>query len=73
MSRAIVILGFDTIRNLALTLLLFEHMHNRSHAQEVRDVATSALFCGLLARSLARQPHARSRRSTDMRHVPATG
>ncbi|WP_062790680.1 HDOD domain-containing protein [Aquitalea pelogenes] len=53
-SRAIVILGFDTIRNLALTLLLFEHMHNRSHAQEVRDVATSALFCGLLARSLAR-------------------
>ncbi|NWK79419.1 HDOD domain-containing protein [Aquitalea sp. LB_tupeE] len=53
-SRAIVILGFDTIRNLALTLLLFEHMHNRSHAQEVRDVAASALFCGLLARSLAR-------------------
>jgi len=53
-SRAIVILGFDTIRNLALTLLLFEHMHNRSHAQEVRDVATKALFCGLLARSLAR-------------------
>jgi hypothetical protein len=48
-SRAIVILGFDTIRNLALTLLLFEHMHNRSHAQEVRDVATKALFCGLLA------------------------
>ncbi|WP_287878243.1 HDOD domain-containing protein [Aquitalea sp.] len=54
-SRAIVILGFDTIRNLALTLLLFEHMHNRSHAQEVRDVATKALFCGLLARSLARR------------------
>ena len=53
-SRAIVILGFDTIRNLALTLLLFEHMHNRSHAQEVRDVATGALFCGLLARNLAR-------------------
>ncbi|RQO77710.1 histidine kinase [Aquitalea sp. FJL05] len=53
-SRAIVILGFDTIRNLALTLLLFEHMHNRSHAQEVRDVAIKALFCGLLARNLAR-------------------
>jgi HD-like signal output (HDOD) protein len=56
-SRAIVILGFDTIRNLALTLLLFEHMHNRSHAQEVRDVATKALFCGLLARRLAQHSH----------------
>ncbi len=54
-SRAIVILGFDTIRNLALTLLLFEHMHNRPHAQEVKDVAIKALFCGLMTRALAQK------------------
>ncbi|WP_249605157.1 HDOD domain-containing protein [Chromobacterium sp. IRSSSOUMB001] len=52
-SRAIVILGFDTIRNLALSLLLFEHLHNRAHADEIRDVAIKTLFTGLLARSLA--------------------
>ena len=52
-SRAIVILGFDTIRNLALSLLLFEHLHNRAHADEIRDVAIKTLLTGLLARSLA--------------------
>ncbi|WP_199053381.1 HDOD domain-containing protein [Aquitalea sp. ASV15] len=52
-SRAIVILGFNTIRNLALTLLLFEHMNNHDHARDVYDITIKALFCGLLARQLA--------------------
>lgn len=51
-SRAIVILGYDNIRNLAISLLLFEHMHNRSHAIKLRDAVLSAFFGGLLARML---------------------
>ncbi|WP_024303266.1 HDOD domain-containing protein [Pseudogulbenkiania sp. MAI-1] len=52
-SRAIVILGFDTIRNLAITLLLFEHMHNKVHAAALKDTALRTFFCGLLTRELA--------------------
>ncbi|XZG68923.1 protein kinase domain-containing protein [Chitinibacteraceae bacterium HSL-7] len=47
-SRAIAILGFDTIRNLAMTLLLFEHMHNQVHAHNLREQALRAFFSGLL-------------------------
>lgn len=52
-SRAIVILGFDTIRNLAITLLLFEHMHNKVHAATLKDTALRTFFSGLLTRELA--------------------
>ncbi|WP_035052104.1 serine/threonine protein kinase [Andreprevotia chitinilytica] len=54
-SRAIVILGFDTIRNLAITLLLFEHMHNRPQAASLRDATLKAFFGGILARELGRK------------------
>ncbi|MBB5190075.1 HD-like signal output (HDOD) protein [Silvimonas terrae] len=52
-SRAIVILGFDTIRNLATTLLLFEHMNNKSHAAQLREGVLQAFYGGLLARQIA--------------------
>lgn len=43
-SRAIVILGFDTIRNLAITLLLFEHMHNKAQANKLKESVLRAFF-----------------------------
>ncbi|MDR3429194.1 HDOD domain-containing protein [Silvimonas sp.] len=58
-SRAIVILGFDAIRNLAITLLLFEHMHNKAHAAQLRDAVLQAFFGGLLARQIALECGAR--------------
>jgi serine/threonine protein kinase len=58
-SRAIVILGFDTIRNLAITLLLFEHMHNKSQAVALRDAVLSAFFGGILSRELGKKSGAR--------------
>ncbi|UXY13649.1 HDOD domain-containing protein [Chitiniphilus purpureus] len=54
-SRAIVILGFDAIRNLAITLLLFEHMHNKAQALTLRDSVLRAFFCGLLCRAIGRR------------------
>ena len=58
-SRAIVILGFDAIRNLAITLLLFEHMHNKAQAAKLRDAVLSAFFGGILARELGKKSGAR--------------
>ncbi|NNM82847.1 MAG: protein kinase [Burkholderiales bacterium] len=52
-SRAIVILGFDTVRNVAITLMLFEHLQNRSQAAKLRDEIISTFFSGVLARELA--------------------
>ncbi|AMC34071.1 serine/threonine protein kinase [Janthinobacterium sp. B9-8] len=58
-SRAIVILGFDAIRNLAITLLLFEHMHNKAQASALRDAVLSAFFGGILSRELGKKSGAR--------------
>jgi serine/threonine protein kinase len=52
-SRAIVILGFDRIRSLAVTILLFEHMQNKAHAARLRDVVLEIFFGGMLCRKLA--------------------
>ncbi|GGP18784.1 HDOD domain-containing protein [Silvimonas iriomotensis] len=54
-SRAIVILGFDTIRNLATSLLLFEHMNSKSHAAQLREGVLQAFYGGLLARQIAQE------------------
>ncbi len=49
-SRAVIILGFETIRNLAITLILFEHLQNKSQAVHLRDEIILAFFGGLTAR-----------------------
>ncbi|HQT25358.1 MAG TPA: HDOD domain-containing protein, partial [Burkholderiales bacterium] len=54
-SRAIVILGFDTVRSVAITLMLFEHLQNKSQASRLKDEIISTFFSGVLARELA--PH----------------
>ncbi len=54
-SRAVVILGFDTVRSVAITLMLFEHLQNKSQALMLRDEIISTFFSGVLARELA--PH----------------
>lgn len=54
-SRAVVILGFDTVRSVAITLMLFEHLQNKPQALMLRDEIISTFFSGVLARELA--PH----------------
>ena len=51
-SRAISILGYDTVRNVSMSLLLFEHMHDRSNAIALKDQVVAVYFSGLLARQL---------------------
>jgi len=51
-SRAVVILGFDAVRDAALSLLLFEHLQNHAQADKLREVALECLFCAILGRLL---------------------
>ncbi len=54
-SRASVILGFENVRQVAVTLLLFEHLQNKSQAARLRDEMLASYFSGLLARGLVKQ------------------
>jgi serine/threonine protein kinase len=52
-SRAVAILGFNSVRNIALTLILFEHLQNKSHAAQLKDEFLRTLFAAILAREIA--------------------
>lgn len=52
-SRAVVILGFDAVRNLALTLMLFDHLQNKEHAALLKDEFVRSLYSGIIAKGLA--------------------
>jgi len=52
-SRAVVILGFDAVRDAAVSLLLFEHLENHAQAEVLKMEAVESFFCGVLGRLLA--------------------
>ena len=54
-SRAIVVLGFNTIRGIAVSLILFEHLQNKTHAAHLKEEFVRANLCGLLAKDMAGQ------------------
>jgi HD-like signal output (HDOD) protein len=61
-SKAVVILGFETIRNVAMSLILLEFLQNKSQAVQLRDEVLSSFFAGLVARQLS---HGRNVRDTE--------
>ena len=52
-SRAVVILGFDTVRSIALSLILFDNLENKAHAQQLKEEFVKVLYAAMLARELA--------------------
>jgi len=52
-SRAVVILGYDAVRELALSLMLFEHLGNHAQADELKGEAMDSFYCGVIGRMLA--------------------
>ena len=54
-SRAVIILGYDTVRDTALSLMLFEHLQNHAQAQELMAETIDSFYCGVLGRLLARK------------------
>lgn len=55
-SRAIIVLGFDTVRNLALTVLLFEHLEDKANAQALKESFLRAGLAALIARAGCQHP-----------------
>jgi eukaryotic-like serine/threonine-protein kinase len=51
-SRAVALVGFTGIRNLALSALLLEHMRDKAHAERLRDEFIRALMAAMLAGEL---------------------
>lgn len=52
-SRAVALIGFGGVRNLALSLVLLEHMQNKRHAAQLKEEFLRALMAGTLAGALA--------------------
>ena len=54
-SRAISLLGFDTVKTAALGMLLVDALSNSEHAQSVRVELEASLCASLVGREMARQ------------------
>jgi serine/threonine protein kinase len=55
-SRAVQLVGFAGIRNMALSVLLLEHMHDKAHAAQLKGEFVRALMAGTLASELTPLP-----------------
>ncbi|GAB4558871.1 MAG: protein kinase [Rhizobacter sp.] len=51
-SRAVALIGFAGIRNMALSLVLLEHMHDKAHANQLKEEFLRSLMAGSLAGEL---------------------
>jgi len=51
-SRAIMVMGFDQVRAIALSLMLFEHLQNKSQATGLREEVIAAYFSALVAKAM---------------------
>jgi eukaryotic-like serine/threonine-protein kinase len=52
-SRAAALIGFSGIRNMALSLVLLEHMQDKGHAKQMQVEFLRALMAGALAEELS--------------------
>ena len=52
-SKAVVILGFETVRSIASTLILLEFMQNKSQSVQLKDEVVRAIFSGMVAAQLS--------------------
>lgn len=51
-SRAVLVLGFDAVRNIAITVMLFEHLQNKSNAKQLKEEFLRANLAGILAKEI---------------------
>ncbi len=52
-SRAVALVGFAGIRNMALSVILLEHMHDKQHQALLKEEFLRALMAGTLASELS--------------------
>jgi HD-like signal output (HDOD) protein len=56
-SRAVVILGFDAVRSIALSLILLDNLEHKEHAQLLKEEFVKVLYAGMLAREMGNKAH----------------
>jgi serine/threonine protein kinase len=54
-SRAVTMVGFNGIRNLALSLVMLEHMHDKAHAGLLKEEFLRSLMAGSIGAELCPQ------------------
>lgn len=52
-SKAVVILGFETVRNIAMSLILIDFLQNKAQAVQLKDEVLLAIFTGIVAAQLS--------------------
>ncbi|MCW9014970.1 MAG: HDOD domain-containing protein [Gammaproteobacteria bacterium] len=52
-SRAVVILGFEEVRNAALGLILLDHLKDKNQASSLKEACISSMMSGSIANGLA--------------------
>lgn len=52
-SKAVVILGFETVRNIAMSLILMDFLQNKAQAIQLKDEVVRAIFTGIVAAQLS--------------------
>lgn len=51
-SRAVIVLGFEAVRNIAISVLLFEHLQNKTNANQLKEEFVRANLAGVLAKDI---------------------
>jgi serine/threonine protein kinase len=51
-SRAVSLVGFNAVRNMALSLVLLDHMQDKAHASQMREEFLRAMMAGSVAGEL---------------------
>ncbi|MBI5936659.1 MAG: HDOD domain-containing protein [Betaproteobacteria bacterium] len=54
-SRAVVILGFNTVRDVAMSLMLFDHLQNHGQAESLKGETLESYYCGVIGRLLGKR------------------
>ncbi|HOW57536.1 MAG TPA: HDOD domain-containing protein [Smithellaceae bacterium] len=52
-SRAVFLLGFEKVRMAAASLMIFDHLQNKSQASDLKDAALSSFFSAVIAKDVS--------------------
>jgi len=58
-SRAVLVLGFDAVRNIAITVMLFEHLQNKGNANQLKEDFLRANLAAILAKDISERAASR--------------
>ncbi len=58
-SRAVLVLGFDAVRNIVITVMLFEHLKDKNNASQLKEEFLRANLAGILAKDIGEKSSSR--------------